>query len=67
MAFANSVLCYVGPGGALSAIAAFVALLAAVVFAAIGFVWYPLKRLLRALRRRSPAQKISPVARSIEP
>jgi hypothetical protein len=44
---------YVGPGGALSAVGTFVALLLAVVFAIVGFVWYPLKRLWRALRKRS--------------
>ena len=65
MASATFVLCYVGPGGALSAIAAFVALLAALVFAAIGFIWYPIKRLLRAVRRRSPEPKIPPAARSV--
>lgn len=67
MAFANTVLCYVGPGGALSAIAAFVALLAAVVLAAIGFVWYPIKRLLRAVRRRPPEQNRSAAAGRVEP
>jgi hypothetical protein len=67
MASATFVLCYIGPGGALSAIAAFVALLTAVVFAAIGFVWYPIKRLLRAVRRRSQEPKISPAARSVGP
>lgn len=65
MAFASSVLCYVGPGGALSAIGTFVALLAAVVLAVIGFLWYPLKRLLRALRR--PPQQDPPSARSVDP
>ncbi len=53
---AITVLCYIGPGGALSAIGAFLALLAAVVFAAIGFVWYPIKRLLRVLRARAAAK-----------
>lgn len=67
MAPATLVLCYVGPGGALSAIGAFVALLAAVVLAAIGFVWYPIKRLLGALRRRSQSQAGSAAERSVEP
>ena len=48
-------LAYLGPGGALSLIGSFLALLGAVVFAVLGFVWYPLKRLLRRIRggRRS--------------
>ncbi len=36
---------YVGPGSGLSAIGAFLALLAGIVITIIGFVWYPLKRL----------------------
>jgi hypothetical protein len=46
---------YIGPGGALSAIGAFVALAAALALALVGFLWYPLKQLLRALRRRGRA------------
>ena len=45
-------IAYIGPGGALSLIGSFLALLAAVVFAVLGFVWYPLKRLLRFMRAR---------------
>jgi len=48
----DPVLAYLGPGGALSAIGSFLALLAAVVLAVIGFVWYPIRRLLRGLRHR---------------
>ena len=54
MALYSLSLCYVGPGGLLSAFAAFVALLAAGGFAAFGVVWYPIRRLLRSLRRRPP-------------
>ena len=38
---------YLGPGGGLTAIGSLLALLAAVAFAICGFVWYPLKRLMR--------------------
>lgn len=54
---------YIGPGGVLSAIGSFVALLAAAVLAAIGFVWYPIKRVLSAIRRRPQREP----ARSPEP
>ncbi|MCC7064490.1 MAG: hypothetical protein IT456_16880 [Planctomycetes bacterium] len=54
MAPASFMLCYIGPGGMLSAIGAFVALLGAALFAVLGFVWYPLKRLLRSLRKQPP-------------
>ncbi|MEM5477769.1 hypothetical protein [Pacificibacter sp. AS14] len=39
---------YVGPGAGLTAIGTMVALLAALILAVVGFVWYPIKRLMRA-------------------
>jgi hypothetical protein len=41
---------YVGPGAGLSALGTLIAFVAAVVLSVIGFVWYPIKRLLRRLR-----------------
>lgn len=38
---------YVGPGAGLTVIGSVLALLAAVVLAIVGFVWYPIKRLMR--------------------
>jgi len=48
---------YIGPGSGLSAIGAAFALVASVVVAMVGFVWYPLKRVWRRLTggRRSSA------------
>jgi uncharacterized membrane protein YdjX (TVP38/TMEM64 family) len=46
-------LAYIGPGAGLSAIGGVVSLLGAVVLLIVGFVWYPVKRLLR--RRHSVA------------
>ena len=40
------VLAYVGPGLGLTAIGSAIALLAAGVLAVVGFLWYPLKRLI---------------------
>ena len=37
---------YIGPGAGLSAIGALLALLAVVALAVVGFVWYPIKRLV---------------------
>lgn len=37
---------YVGPGAGLTAIGTVLALLTAVLFAIVGFVWFPIKRLL---------------------
>lgn len=39
-------MAYVGPGTGLVAIAAFIALAVAVLAALLGFLWFPLKRLL---------------------
>ncbi|WP_227268008.1 hypothetical protein [Roseobacter weihaiensis] len=39
---------YVGPGAGLTAIGTMVALVAALILALVGFVWYPIKRLMRA-------------------
>lgn len=50
--FPQSAQAYVGPGAGLSAIGAFLAVLAGIVVAIFGFVWYPMKRLLRTLRKK---------------
>jgi len=44
---------YIGPGGAVSGIGAFIALVAAILFAILGFFWFPIKRLLR--KKEKPA------------
>ncbi|MEM7507419.1 MAG: hypothetical protein AAF415_11795 [Pseudomonadota bacterium] len=43
---------YIGPGAGIGAIATFLALIAAVVLAIVGFLWYPLKRLIKG--RKAP-------------
>ena len=43
---------YIGPGAGLSAFGALLALVVAVIVAVFGFVWYPIKRLTRSLKRR---------------
>lgn len=45
---------YIGPGAGISAIGAALALVAAVFFAIVGFVWYPVKRLMK---KRKAAEK----------
>lgn len=44
---------YLGPGGVVSGFGAFVALVGAVLASIFGFIWFPVKRLLRRLRGRA--------------
>lgn len=52
----SSALAYVGPGAGITAIGSVLALLAGVVLAIIGFLWYPLKRLFRSRRSEDEQQ-----------
>jgi hypothetical protein len=38
---------YIGPGAGLTAIGSLIALVGTIVLAIIGFVWFPIKRLMR--------------------
>ncbi len=49
---------YIGPGARISAIGTALALIAAVLLAIVGFIWYPIKRLLAA-RRKAPPSNIA--------
>jgi hypothetical protein len=48
---------YVGPGLGLGAIMSFLALIGAVFLGILGFLWYPIKRLIRSMRRRGAADE----------
>ena len=48
---ASPALAYVGPGAGLGALGTLAALVGAVLLLIVGFVWYPVKRMLR--RRKS--------------
>jgi len=50
------VVAYIGPGAGLSAIGALVAVVVGIVVALLGFVWYPIKRLMRRLRPAAPGE-----------
>ncbi|MEL6477403.1 MAG: hypothetical protein AAFR17_08755 [Pseudomonadota bacterium] len=45
---------YVGPGAGLGAIGTVLALIAAVVLAIVGFLWYPIKRMLKGKKKPAP-------------
>ncbi len=49
---------YIGPGAGISAIGSLLVLVGAVLLAIIGFVWYPLKRLMK--KNRKPAAEHAP-------
>lgn len=46
---------YVGPGAGLSAIGVMLALIGALFLMIAGFVWYPVKRLLKRREKQQPA------------
>lgn len=48
---------YVGPGAGLTAIGTMIALFAALVLAIVGFVWYPVKRMMRARKAKGEIQQ----------
>lgn len=54
VAIAAPALAYMGPGAGLSAIGSLLALIAAAVAGLFGFVWFPIKRLLKGRRKAAP-------------
>lgn len=53
---------YIGPGVGISAIGTVVALIAAVFLAIVGFLWYPIKRLLAKLKKKRKTNKEAPLS-----
>lgn len=62
LATAGTAEAYVGPGAGLTAIGSVLALFAAIGLAIVGFVWYPLKRMLK--RKSAAAVDEDTTARS---
>ncbi len=56
-AAATPAAAYLGPGAGLGAVGAVIALVAAVALAVVGFVWYPIKRLVAAARTKRRADE----------
>ena len=50
----GAALAYVGPGAGISAIGSLLALIAAILLAIVGFLWFPLKRMLRKRAAEKP-------------
>ncbi|MEO6091678.1 MAG: hypothetical protein ABIT04_08335 [Novosphingobium sp.] len=55
-ASAEPALAYMGPGSGLAFLGSLFALLAAVAAGILGFIWYPIKRLIRALRPETDSE-----------
>lgn len=58
---------YIGPGAGLSALGIVFALIATVALAVVGFVWYPVKRMLRRKDRPHDQQRDAELARRDDP
>ena len=56
-ATASPALAYIGPGVGLGAIGTVIALIGAVFLAIAGFLWYPIKRMLRKGRKPAEASR----------
>lgn len=52
LAWAEPAAAYVGPGAGLTVIGAALAFIAAIILGVFGFVWYPVKRLIRVVRQK---------------
>jgi hypothetical protein len=48
---------YIGPGAGLGAIGTVIAVIGAILLMIVGFVWYPIKRLLK--RGKKPTQAVA--------
>lgn len=67
MAAPQSVWAYIGPGAGISAIGTVVAFIGAILLAIVGFVWYPMKRLLVKIRKKKgDAESVTATVKSDE-
>lgn len=61
----NSALAYIGPGAGLSVIGTVVAVIGAFLLLIVGFIWYPMKRVLRVRKEnKNTAEKEPPDPKS---
>lgn len=47
---------YIGPGAGISAIGTVIAFVGAILLAIVGFVWYPVKRLLAKMKKKGDTE-----------
>jgi hypothetical protein len=53
---------YIGPGAGLTALGAFLAVVVGLMVGIFGFVWYPVKKLMRRRTRKSITQRDGSIA-----
>ena len=58
--FTSLAQAYVGPGAGLSAIGTIVAFVVAIVLMIVGFIWYPIKRLIKGKKDASTQDQLLP-------
>ncbi|MGI9356148.1 MAG: hypothetical protein ACR2PF_13425 [Rhizobiaceae bacterium] len=58
--FAEPALAYIGPGAGITAIGSALALVVGALAVIAGFVWYPVKRLLRSRSKAKTPQNVTP-------
>lgn len=56
VALPQAAFAYVGPGVGLTAIGTFLAFVAVIFLGIVGFLWYPIRRLLRGRSAKAPAR-----------
>ena len=56
-AIMTGLLAYIGPGAAVTSIGALIAIIAAVLIAIVGFLWYPIRRFLRKRKKKDSEAK----------
>lgn len=54
LGYAGAAAAYMGPGSGLAAIGALLSLIGAGVMAVVGFIWFPIRRLLRGKGKPAP-------------
>jgi hypothetical protein len=59
----NSALAYIGPGAGMSAVGTVVAVIGAILLLIVGFIWYPIKRVLRGWKEKKNTARIQPIDR----
>jgi hypothetical protein len=59
----NSALAYIGPGAGMSAVGTVVAVIGAILLLIVGFIWYPIKRVLRSWKEKKNTARIQPIDR----